>query len=87
MKVGESGFTSENDTHLTVCKTSLFFSGDGFTVYDCHGQLIFRVDSYGPDWRDQDELVLMDASGRCLLTVRRKVFSLFLIFYLKFMLV
>ncbi|XP_057533945.1 protein LURP-one-related 12 [Amaranthus tricolor] len=72
MKVGESGFTSENDTHLTVCKTSLFFSGDGFTVYDCHGQLIFRVDSYGPDWRDQDELVLMDASGRCLLTVRRK---------------
>lgn len=78
MKVGESGFTSDKETHLTVCKTSLFFTGDGFTVYDCNGQLVFRVDSYGPDWRDQDEIVLMDASGRCLLTVRRKVCSLYL---------
>ncbi|XP_074312643.1 protein LURP-one-related 5-like [Silene latifolia] len=66
------GFTCEKDTILTVCKTSLFFTGDGFTVYDCHGQLVFRVDSYGPDWRDREELVLMDASGHCLLTVRRK---------------
>jgi hypothetical protein len=35
--------------------------------------LVFRVDSYGPDSRDKGELVLMDAHGRCLLTVRRKV--------------
>ncbi|KAK9690388.1 hypothetical protein RND81_09G124200 [Saponaria officinalis] len=66
------GYTCDNETYLTVCKTSLFFAGDGFTVHDCHGQLVFRVDSYGPDWRDKDELVLMDASGVCLLTVRRK---------------
>ncbi|KAL9232015.1 hypothetical protein vseg_007165 [Gypsophila vaccaria] len=66
-------FTSLKDTHLTACKTSLFFVGDGFNVYDCHGQLVFRVDSYSPEWGgDQIELVLMDASGRCLLTVRRK---------------
>ncbi|KAL2928087.1 Protein LURP-one-related 12 [Bienertia sinuspersici] len=72
MRVGEKGFISEKEMNLTVCKTSLFFTNDGFTVYDCHGQLIFRVDTYGPDWRDQDELVLMNASGHCLLTVRRK---------------
>lgn len=72
MKVGEKGFTFEKETHLTVCKTSLFCTGDGFNVYDCKGQLVFRVDSYGPEWRDKDELVLMDASGHCLLTVRRK---------------
>lgn len=70
MKLGENGFTSDKEIQLTVCKTSLFFNGDGFTVYDCHGQLVFRVDSYG---RDQLELVLMDASGHCLLTVSRKV--------------
>ncbi|XP_052107754.1 protein LURP-one-related 12 [Arachis duranensis] len=63
---------TETETQLTVLKTSLFFAGDGFTVYDCKGQLVFRVDSYGPDARDRDELVLMDANGRCLLTVRRK---------------
>ncbi|KAG9455781.1 hypothetical protein H6P81_000289 [Aristolochia fimbriata] len=68
----EEGFCYEKETHLTVMKTSLFFAGDGFTVYDCKGELVFRVDSYGPDWRDKDEIVLMDGSGKCLLTVRRK---------------
>ncbi|XP_059643675.1 protein LURP-one-related 5-like [Cornus florida] len=66
--VVEDGFMCEEETHLTVLKTSLFFAGDGFTVYDSKGELVFRVDSYGPD----NEVILMDASGRCLLTVRRK---------------
>ncbi|KAL3511896.1 hypothetical protein ACH5RR_024613 [Cinchona calisaya] len=69
--VVEQGFISEEEMHLTVLKTSLFFSGDGFTVYDCKGQLVFRVDTYGPD-SDKSELVLMDPFGKCLLTVRRK---------------
>lgn len=68
----EKGFASNEETHLTVRKTSLFYPGDGFIVYDCNGDLVFRVESYGPDGRDKDEVVLMDANGRCLLTVRRK---------------
>ncbi|KAI3716270.1 hypothetical protein L6452_23492 [Arctium lappa] len=68
----EEGFVYEKETHLTVMKTSLFFAGDGFTVYDTNGQIVFRVDSYGPDTYDAGELVLMDPNGRCLLTVRRK---------------
>ncbi|KAA8541920.1 hypothetical protein F0562_023072 [Nyssa sinensis] len=68
----EDGFIYEEETHLTVLKTSLFFAGDGFTVYDCKGDVVFRVDSYGRNTRDTCELVLMDSSGRCLLTVRRK---------------
>ncbi|KAL6996615.1 hypothetical protein U1Q18_006745 [Sarracenia purpurea var. burkii] len=70
--VVDNEFTYEEEAHLTVRKTSLFFAGDGFTVYDSKGELVFRVDSYGHDARDKGELVLMDASGRCLLTVRRK---------------
>ncbi|XP_051152955.1 protein LURP-one-related 5-like [Andrographis paniculata] len=62
----------EEITHLTVRKTSLFFAGDGFTAYDCSGQLVFRVDSYGRDIGDTGELVLMDAAGGCILTLRRK---------------
>lgn len=76
MKAGlvvDDGFTYEEEKHLTVFKTSIFFANDGFTVHDdCSGQLVFRVDSYGPDSRDVGEVVLMDADGRCLLTVRRK---------------
>ncbi|XP_021609730.2 protein LURP-one-related 5 [Manihot esculenta] len=70
--VVDRGFIYEEEKHLTVLKTSLFFANDGFTVYDCKGQLVFRVDSYGPDTRDIGEVVLMDAHGRCLLTVRKK---------------
>ncbi|KAI3419028.1 uncharacterized protein J3R85_013550 [Psidium guajava] len=70
--VVEDAFRCEEETHLTVMKTSLFFPGDGFAVYDSKGQLAFRVDSYGPDARDTGEVVLMDPHGRCLLTVRRK---------------
>lgn len=70
--VVEDDFAYEKETHLTVFKTSLFFAGDGFTVYDPKGEPVFRVDSYGPESHDTGELVLMNASGRCLLTVRRK---------------
>ncbi|CAL1384506.1 unnamed protein product [Linum trigynum] len=71
--VVDGGFVHQEEKHFTVFKTSLFFANDGFTVYDCSsGELVFRVDSYGPDARDRDELVLMDAHGRCLLTVRKK---------------
>ncbi|GER48436.1 hypothetical protein STAS_25601 [Striga asiatica] len=72
MAIVEEAYVYEEETHLTVLKTSLFFAGDGFTAYDSKGELVFRVDSYGPDAGDSSELVLMDASGRCILTVRRK---------------
>ncbi|KAF2544980.1 hypothetical protein F2Q70_00023340 [Brassica cretica] len=67
--VVDKAYLYDEDKPLTVCKTSLFHTGDGFTAYDCNGDIIFRVDSYG---RDNDELVLMDATGKCLLTVKRK---------------
>ncbi|CAI0380262.1 unnamed protein product [Linum tenue] len=71
--VVDGGFVSREEKHYTVFKTSLFYANDGFTVYDCsNGELVFRVDSYEPDARDRDELVLMDPHGRCLLTVRKK---------------
>ncbi|XP_059639844.1 protein LURP-one-related 5-like [Cornus florida] len=70
--VVEDRFMCEEETHLTVLKTSLFFADDGFTVYDSKGELVLRVDSYGGDARDKADVVLMEASGRCLLTVRRK---------------
>jgi len=72
----QEGYVFEEEIHLTVLKTSLFFAGDGFTVYDSKGEVAFRVESYGPDSRDLDELVLMDPDGRCILTVRRKKPSL-----------
>nr|GLL29234.1 protein LURP-one-related 12-like [Ipomoea trifida] len=68
----DDGFVYKQEVHLTVLKTSVFFAGDGFAAYSSDGQLLLRADSYGPDKRHQGELVLMDAAGKCLLTLRRK---------------
>ncbi|EPS59500.1 hypothetical protein M569_15304, partial [Genlisea aurea] len=62
-------YVCDQETILTVRKTSVFFPGDGFAAYDSAGELVFRVDSYGPD---SGEIVLMDADGGSILTVRRK---------------
>eukprot|EP01018_Ginkgo_biloba_P039552 Gb_09869 [translate_table: standard] len=67
-------FCSSIKTTLTVWKKSLLFSGDGFTVFDSTGDLVFRVDTYGSNVND--ELTLMDGGGKALLTLRRKIPSL-----------
>ncbi|KAI4324564.1 hypothetical protein MLD38_030042 [Melastoma candidum] len=58
---------------LTVWRKSLLVNCSGFTVFDCRGNLVFRVDNYVSSTRA--EIVLMDASGKPLLTVRRKRLS------------
>ncbi|KAJ8436603.1 hypothetical protein Cgig2_031544 [Carnegiea gigantea] len=54
---------------LTVWKKSLLMSCSGFTVIDGKGNLVFRVDNY---CGRPGEIVLMDASGKSMLTVRRQ---------------
>uniref|UniRef100_A0A0D9ZX78 Protein LURP-one-related 8 n=1 Tax=Oryza glumipatula TaxID=40148 RepID=A0A0D9ZX78_9ORYZ len=58
---------------LTVWRRSLLFNGKGFTVFDGKGNLVFRVESYAGG--SPREVVLMDADGRALLTIRRKKLS------------
>ncbi|RCV17205.1 hypothetical protein SEVIR_3G206000v4 [Setaria viridis] len=60
----------EEPVTLTVWRKSLLFNCRGFTVFDASGNLVYRVDSYASDSRA--EVVLMDAAGRALLTVRRR---------------
>jgi uncharacterized protein YxjI len=60
----------EEPVTLTVWRKSLLFNCRGFTVFDARGNLVYRVDSYASDSRA--EVVLMDAAGRALLTVRRR---------------
>ncbi|KAI3911500.1 hypothetical protein MKW98_010387 [Papaver atlanticum] len=59
---------------LTVWKKSLLFNCNGFTVFDTKGNLVFRVDNYRAG--NKTEIFLMDASGKTLLTIRRKKLSL-----------
>ncbi|KAG6487439.1 protein LURP-one-related 8-like [Zingiber officinale] len=66
--------SSAEAASLTVWRKSLVFHGDGFTVFDAKGNLAFRVENYPSASRA--EIVLMDADGKPLLTIRRKKLSL-----------
>lgn len=69
-----AGGSGGGTTVLTVWRKSLLFNCEGFTVFDFKGNLVFRVDHYGAGRRG--EVVLMDADGTPLLTIRRKRLSL-----------
>ncbi|XP_028781247.1 protein LURP-one-related 5-like [Neltuma alba] len=60
---------------LTVWKRStMSFQGtDGFTVFDHHGKLAFRVDDYS---RNNSTAILMDGAGNALLTLKPQIFSM-----------
>ncbi|KAK9291228.1 hypothetical protein L1049_009416 [Liquidambar formosana] len=58
---------------LTVWQKSLLFNCNGFTVFDAKGNLVFRVDNYVAG--NRGEILLMDAAGKPLLTIRRKRLS------------
>ncbi|XVF69116.1 hypothetical protein PTKIN_Ptkin11bG0055000 [Pterospermum kingtungense] len=72
-KVLVGGDTRE-EAVLTVWKKSLLFNCNGFTVFDGKGDLVFRVDNYMEG--NKGEILLMDAAGKPLLTIRRKKMSL-----------
>lgn len=59
-------------TSLTVWRKSLLISCNGFTVIGSNGDLVYRVDNYSGR---PEEITLMDASGKPVLTIlrRRKV--------------
>ncbi|KAJ6419666.1 hypothetical protein OIU84_029731 [Salix udensis] len=56
-------------TLLTVWRKSLLISCNGFTVFNSCGDLVYRVDNYIDR---PEELVLMDGSGKSILTMRRR---------------
>ncbi|GLJ50755.1 hypothetical protein SUGI_1081120 [Cryptomeria japonica] len=66
-------FCSTSTTVFTVWKKSLLLNGKGFTVFDSFGHLVFRVDNYASNTKN--EVFLMDDAGQLLLTLRRKKWS------------
>ncbi|KAK1326153.1 Protein LURP-one-related 8 [Acorus calamus] len=72
--LGDNIEESCKPTSLTVWKKSLVYSCSGFSVIDHCGNLRYRVENYDGQRRMED-IVLMDAAGKPLLTMRRKKMS------------
>jgi hypothetical protein len=71
-KTTESTNQGGASTSLTVWRKSLLISCNGFTVIGSNGDLVYRVDNYSGR---PEEITLMDAPGKPVLTIlrRRKV--------------
>ncbi|XP_077219397.1 protein LURP-one-related 8-like [Tasmannia lanceolata] len=68
----DQGFShsSSSPVCLTVWRKSLLFNGNGYTVYDdSNGRMVFRVENYACNWRE--ETYLMDSAGNVLITIQR----------------
>lgn len=53
---------------LTVWRKSLLLTCNGFTVIDCNGNIVYRVDNYTGR---PEEVILMDGLGNSVLTMCR----------------
>lgn len=62
--------TSTRET-FTIWMKSLIFNGNGCTVYDSDGQIVYRIDNYNR--KCSKRVYLMDLRGNVLITILKKV--------------
>ncbi|KAA8522387.1 hypothetical protein F0562_013252 [Nyssa sinensis] len=55
---------------FTIWMKSLVFHGNGCTVYNSNGEIVYRIDNY--DNKCSNEVYLMDLRGKVLCTILRK---------------
>ena len=64
-------FKSDSPVELTVSQNALSASGEGFTISDENGNVIFKMDGHALSIRDR--CTLLDCDGNPILTARKKV--------------
>ncbi|KAL2543682.1 Protein LURP-one-related 11 [Forsythia ovata] len=60
---------------FTIWMKSLVCHGNGYTVFNSKGQVVFRVDNY--QTRCSSKVFLMDSSGQVLFSINRKKLQIF----------
>ncbi|XP_057525438.1 protein LURP-one-related 11-like [Amaranthus tricolor] len=65
-----SRFEERSTGYYTVWMKSLVFNGNGCTIFDANGNVVYRVDNY--DSKSCSQVFLMDLKGRVLSTLLKK---------------
>ncbi|XP_049377110.1 protein LURP-one-related 11-like isoform X2 [Solanum stenotomum] len=60
---------------FTIWMKSLIFHGNGCTVFNSKGEIVFRVDNYQESCRD--EVCIMDLKGQVLFSIKREKLRVF----------
>ncbi|KAF8379480.1 hypothetical protein HHK36_028915 [Tetracentron sinense] len=72
--LSSSYLTSRRET-FTIWMKSLVMHGNGCTVFDSNGEIVYRIDNYHS--KCSSEVYLMDLRGKVLFTIRRKKLHVF----------
>lgn len=67
-----SNYVTSRREAFTVWMKSLVMQGNGCTVYNENGEIVYRIDNY--DEKCGSEVYLMDLQGNLLFTILRKVY-------------
>ncbi|KAA8522388.1 hypothetical protein F0562_013251 [Nyssa sinensis] len=70
-----SYMTSTRET-FTIWMKSLVFHGNGCTVFDSNGEIVYRIDNYGRKCSGS-EVYLMDLRGKVLFSIQPKKLQVF----------
>ena len=68
-----SSYVTSRREKFTIWMKSLVMQGNGCTVYNENGEIVYRIDNY--DKKCSNEVYLMDLQGKVLFTILRKVFE------------
>ncbi|CAI9094013.1 OLC1v1029647C3 [Oldenlandia corymbosa var. corymbosa] len=66
----DSRYIASTRETFTVWMKSLIFHGNGCTIFNSNGEIVFRVDNY--QQRSCNEVFLMDLNGDVLFSIQRK---------------
>ncbi|CAN4077763.1 unnamed protein product [Withania somnifera] len=70
-----SSYVSPRREIFTLWMKSLVYHGNGCTVYDSQGQIVYRIDNY--NIKRSNEVHLMDSNGRVLFSIRNRKVPVF----------
>ncbi|KAF3631667.1 putative nitrate transporter 1.4-like [Capsicum annuum] len=70
-----SSYVSQRREIFTLWMKSLVYHGNGCTVYDSNGQIVYRIDNY--NIKRSKEVHLMDSNGKVLFSIRNRKVPVF----------
>ncbi|XP_016513111.1 protein LURP-one-related 11 [Nicotiana tabacum] len=73
--ISSNSYMSPRREIFTLWMKSLVYHGNGCTVYDSKGQIVYRIDNY--NIKRSKEVHLMDSNGRVLFSIRNRKVPVF----------
>jgi len=80
--ISSNFYVSPRREIFTLWMKSLVYHGNGCTVYDSNGKIVYRIDNY--NIKRSKQVHLMDSNGKILFSIRNRVSTLSPVYLLNY---